>query len=571
MIHNPLIAGSLVLLVVIAMAAGGALLAQDLLNERRDLLIQKLESDMGTSVASVAGLVSERARDIRSDLLTAAEVATQGRVSLQASLELVRAHLIALDRSTKHYRKLWHVRAGEAVTEVSGFRQSELPVPEVIPDSVTNIAVTAREQAGKIATLVPKTTEPTKYEHLQLFALANRNRSGEVIVVLVSMDTLFDSLQRRARLPGADLWVVDAHGNTLVDPGDVPPGHQARIMAVLTSRDDAGSHSIGPVPSPWPFSSRGSDSELVVWRSAQGPTIRWTTGMVTSLSRVGAELKGTAARLIVVGAIVFVAIAMAILVSLWFYSRQRRLKERVAYRDQLVHAERLSTLGQIAASVAHEIGTPLGVISIRLDQLLDKKELGGEHDKINVMKEQIERITRIMRRMLDYARPRSGSPQKVALKTVVGRVHDLVEHRLRKQGISFKSSLPDDVFVVADFDELHQVFLNLLVNASDACQSGDRISIAIADASAKGRIRVEVLDSGPGVDEQALESVFEPFFSTKAAGEGTGLGLTIVKDIMERHGGGIEISRSANGAKFVLEWPAPKPVPNAEVSERGAT
>ena len=91
------------------------------------------------------------------------------------------------------------------------------------------------------------------------------------------------------------------------------------------------------------------------------------------------------------------------------------------------------------------------------------------------------------------------------------------------------------------------------------------------DASAKGRIRVEVLDSGPGVDEQALESVFEPFFSTKAAGEGTGLGLTIVKDIMERHGGGIEISRSANGAKFVLEWPAPKPVPNAEVSERGAT
>ncbi|MEZ4272146.1 MAG: HAMP domain-containing sensor histidine kinase [Myxococcota bacterium] len=228
-----------------------------------------------------------------------------------------------------------------------------------------------------------------------------------------------------------------------------------------------------------------------------------------------------------------------------------------------MHAERLSTLGQIAASVAHEIGTPLGVISIRLDQLSEKRELAAEKAKIDVMKEQIDRITRIMQRMLDYARPRCGSPQAVSLKIVINRVHDLVEHRLRKQGISLKTNLHDNVVVFADFDEIHQVFLNLLVNASDACRAGDRIVIGLLESTATNRVRVEVADSGDGIKEEVRPLIFEPFFSTKRPAQGTGLGLTIVRDIMQRHGGTIELASSSQGSRFILEWPTPEATTSA--------
>ncbi|MEZ4272144.1 MAG: hypothetical protein R3C68_12160 [Myxococcota bacterium] len=165
---------TLVFCAVAALAGVGALLAEELLREQRDLLIKNLESDMTTSVTSLAGLVSERARYIRSDLLTAAEVVTQQRAAKGLSLDLVRAHLIALDRSTKHYCKLWHLRAGEVITEVGGFRDTEIPVPEILPESLMRVVGKASTHPGTVASEIPETIQPTQYQRLQLFALANR-------------------------------------------------------------------------------------------------------------------------------------------------------------------------------------------------------------------------------------------------------------------------------------------------------------------------------------------------------------------------------------------------------------
>ena len=557
---KPQLVIALLLLVAAGLGVGGASMAWDMLLERQELLIQNLESEMNVLVASVANLVSERAREIRGDLLTAAELAVQRRGSSQASLELIRAQLIALDQSTRHYRILWHVRAGEPVIEVGGFRRSALPLPDVDQGSLHEVSAAATAVPGRIVTLVPQTLKPTPFERLQLFALANRKRPSEVVVILVSMDALFDSLERIARLPGAYLWVIDGAGNSLVLPQGVSSLEQERVKALLAGNKQVGAAMLGSVPPPWTrdvsnVAASAKEPKLVVWRSAQGPTLPWNTAMVASLRRVTSELKETAARFLALGLGALVVFLALVLAAIWLYRRHRRLKNRMVYREQLARAERLSALGQIAAGVAHEVGTPLGILAIRLDQLLAKEKLADEHEKIRVMREQIDRISRILDRMLDYARPRMIDVKQVSLRWVIGRVFALVEHRAQSKGIIFKSHLSDDVCVLSDSDQLHQVFLNLIVNAIDACGAGDRITIERLHEAPPDRLRVRIRDTGCGIPEQALTAVFDPFFSTKPAGEGTGLGLTIVRDILERQDGSIEASMSVDGTCFVLDWP----------------
>jgi len=559
----------LLLAAVVGVSAAGAALAQRLLRERRELLIRGLESQLETSASSVVGLVSERARDVRSDLVTALSVVYQGKASISRGLEAVHTHLVALGRTTKHYRRLWYLRGGEVLTEVSGSRRTERPAPRIRAESVAAVASRASQRPGQIATVAPRTAGPSDGERTRLFALARKSIPDDVIAVLVSMDVLFDTLQRRARLPGTDLWVIDARGQVLVDPGQVPAGHRPRVIALLTSRERSGSQVLGAWPTAWPFGRDGSDSALLAWKSAEGPAIRWSVGLAGSMGYVAAELQGMAARLLVVG-VIGLAIVSAIL---WWFahlqSRQRRLKERVAYRDRLVQAERLSTLGQLSASLAHEIGTPLGVISIRLDQMLENPELEAEHGKVRIMKEQIDRMSRMMQRFLQHARTRPTESRPVSLRDVVARVHDLMEHRLQKRAVSLRASVPGSAFVQADSDELHQVFLNLLVNACDACQAGDSIRITVAHDAPPGTVRIHVSDTGPGISEDVKDSVFEPFVSAKDNAEGTGLGLTIVRDIVRRHGAAIEVASSSQGTCFTLDWPAARTaeVVSSSVSE----
>jgi hypothetical protein len=130
----------LLLVAVVGVSAAGVILARHLLRERRELLIRGLENQLETSASSVIGLVSERARDIRSDLVTALSVVYQGKASTSQGLETVQTHLVALGRTTKHYRRLWYLRSGEVLTEVSGSRRTERPAPRIHVESVAAAA-----------------------------------------------------------------------------------------------------------------------------------------------------------------------------------------------------------------------------------------------------------------------------------------------------------------------------------------------------------------------------------------------------------------------------------------------
>jgi two-component system, NtrC family, sensor kinase len=227
--------------------------------------------------------------------------------------------------------------------------------------------------------------------------------------------------------------------------------------------------------------------------------------------------------------------------------RRRRVESR------LRGAERLAGLGRLAAGLAHEIGTPLNVISGRAGAL--QRSLGGNERaerSLQIISDQIDRIVRIVRDMLDFARMKGPRRAPTDLSAVVGTVLDLTESRLEERGIEVElaNGAPGPT-IMADSDQLQQVFLNLVVNAADAMPEGGRLRIGIAsrvlaNPERGGPLRecaeVTVEDTGIGMSPETREHAFDPFYTTKQAGEGTGLGLSVSYGIVEEHEGWFDLS-----------------------------
>ncbi len=168
-------------------------------------------------------------------------------------------------------------------------------------------------------------------------------------------------------------------------------------------------------------------------------------------------------------------------------------------------------------------------------------------------------MSNIVRSLLDTVRLGKLDIQRVSLAALIGRMLPLLEHVMRRRGISLTTSLPPDLPDVAgDPGRLQQVFINLLMNAVEAIASDGVITITAWPSSSEGRagVMVEVTDSGMGIPRDALEQVFEPFYTTKPVGEGTGLGLAITRDIIRDHGGTIEArSHLGQGSSFMVWLP----------------
>ncbi len=236
---------------------------------------------------------------------------------------------------------------------------------------------------------------------------------------------------------------------------------------------------------------------------------------------------------------------------------QRRVLEEERQRGEmeagLRHAEHLASVGRLAAGLAHEIGTPLNVIAGRTDALL-RHAAGTEAERnLRIIAAQIERITRIVRDMLGFGRRQEARKTNLAVRTVVARVLDLLEHRFRTSGIAVEVEVEagaEELAVVADADQLQQVFLNVALNAADAMPGGGRLEIRAVrvrrpDPPPHGPERpfaaITFADTGGGIHEEHLARVFEPFFTTKDVGQGTGLGLSVSYGIVREHGGAIEV------------------------------
>jgi two-component system NtrC family sensor kinase len=244
-----------------------------------------------------------------------------------------------------------------------------------------------------------------------------------------------------------------------------------------------------------------------------------------------------------------------------FNNMARSLKDRddrlqKAFQ-RITSTERLASLGQMAAGVAHEINNPLGGILLYSNLVLE--EMDPDHASRKNMEKiiyQTERCKKIVQNLLDFARTPSGDMEPLRVNKVILTSLNLIKDQSIFQGIDVKTDLMDNLpLVMGDLSRLEEVFLNLFINAVDAMEGRGKIKIS-SRISSTGMVKIYITDTGKGIDKSYLPHIFEPFFTTKEPGQGTGLGLSITYGIIQKHGGFIDVeSEPGKGTTFIITLP----------------
>ncbi|HLK90391.1 MAG TPA: HAMP domain-containing sensor histidine kinase [Polyangia bacterium] len=243
-------------------------------------------------------------------------------------------------------------------------------------------------------------------------------------------------------------------------------------------------------------------------------------------------------------------------------------RERFDALEQLRHAERLTTVGRLASSVAHELGTPLNVVTGRARLIVEDEHDARTHARIII--DQAERMTKIIRQLLDYARRRPPQKGEQDLARLASDVIPLLATLASKKSIQLKFRAEIEAApVTADATQVQQALTNLIVNAIQASAEGAAVDVTLRPSTPRRRqpdgpgvgrpdetFELAVRDHGPGMAPEVLARVFEPFFTTKPIGESTGLGLSVTHDIVDEHGGWIEAdSAPGRGSRFSMFLP----------------
>ena len=268
------------------------------------------------------------------------------------------------------------------------------------------------------------------------------------------------------------------------------------------------------------------------------------------------------------------------LITVWNRILNRQVEMRTnelhAAQDRLVHAAKMESVGQLAAGVAHEVKNPLAVLQMGVDFLkpdLQDEETGKEI--VDDMQDAISRASTVITDLLDFSREKKLALQALSINDVIRRAIRMVSHELKQHQVDVSEKLMENLpEIKGDADKLQQVFINLFINAIHAI--GEEGAISIHSSLSRGNpddlsnneksdidnpgqkyIIVVIEDNGPGIPEDELEKLFEPFFTTKPVGQGTGLGLWIIYNIIEMHDASITISNCPQGgARVTLQFKA---------------
>jgi len=239
---------------------------------------------------------------------------------------------------------------------------------------------------------------------------------------------------------------------------------------------------------------------------------------------------------------------------------------RIAMLEQLRHADRLTTVGKLGSGLAHELGTPLNVVSARA-AMIEKREIEGPgevRDSARIIGEQSERMALIVRQLLDFARRQTRDKREVELASFARTSVEMLKSLAKKRGVELAVESAGEIRVLADASQLQQVLTNVVINAIQASGTGSQVSIRVeegelAESDATGRRAgryavLAVADRGRGIAEDAIAAVFDPFFTTKPIGEGTGLGLSVAYGIVQEHGGWIDVESALGEGSCFRIW-----------------
>ncbi len=259
---------------------------------------------------------------------------------------------------------------------------------------------------------------------------------------------------------------------------------------------------------------------------------------------------------------------------------ERKVEERTAAlraaQDQLVRSEKLSSLGKLSASIAHEINNPLAGILTFAKLIVRTLDQGPPDDAtrsnlvkhLHLVERETERCSAIVRNLLDFARERPIALKDTNVHSVIDEAVQLLANQIQIQGIALEKRLAPVPVVDGDFGQLRQAFVNVIMNACEAMARGGRLVIETALVEDGRWVEVAFQDSGPGIPPDHLSKIFDPFFTTKE--KGTGLGLSVVYGIVERHGGKVELTTEVGkGTRVMVRLPPRKAAAAASAGAAG--
>jgi PAS domain S-box-containing protein len=234
----------------------------------------------------------------------------------------------------------------------------------------------------------------------------------------------------------------------------------------------------------------------------------------------------------------------------------RDLTELRLAEERARAAEQLASLSLITAGIAHDIGTPMNVILGYADMLRDSLENPKDRRRAEVISEQVRRVTDLLQTLLNIARPQAPARRPVQVDEILEHALEFFREKLRTRNIEVERQILPIPATIGDRDRLEQMFLNLIVNAADAMPKGGQLLVRV-EPGLDGGVEVAIEDTGHGIEADALERIFEPFYTSKERGKGTGLGLVVSRSIVLDHKGTIDVSSEpGKGTRFLIRLPS---------------
>lgn len=481
---------------------------------------------------------STRRRDVLVTILLLGAIASLHLLS-EMSPQAATMHLL--------FRKLYYVPimyAGFAFGWRGGFAVAVASVLLLAPHAQTSSGVLVGENVDNLYEMAMYLTIGLLFGWLRDL---EERKAGDLRQVSLRLEQAYHTLEERAiqltniqEYTEAILRSITAGVITVSPEGSVATVNVAAERMLGMREEDMVPRKIGLL-----FSHDGGlDAALMRFLNGQSPKMVSDLKAVTIDGRT-LHLEVAMARMRDVG-----GRALGAVVTLEDVSEVRALT------DQLIRADRLAAMGELTAGVAHEVRNPLGIIRASVQLVEDSNgDQSRVRDATRIIKQEIDRLDRVIKALLDFGRPSAPTLRQTNVEDVVDDVVLFTRQFAVQAHVDIDTEFAAaDPLVLADADQLKQVLVNLVSNAVQAMEdTGGNIVVRVWDDDSF--VFVSVADDGPGIDAEALEKVFDPFYSTR--GGGTGLGLTIVHRIIDQHGGRVEVqSEPGVGTTFTIALPA---------------
>lgn len=239
----------------------------------------------------------------------------------------------------------------------------------------------------------------------------------------------------------------------------------------------------------------------------------------------------------------------------------RMAQELESRQEQLLQSRKMASIGTFTSGIAHELNNPINNISLVVESLMEDDETMSHAERMRLYQDlmnQADRSSEIVRNLLEFSRARHARPEEVSLERLVDKTAQLVKNELRLNHITFSKEIHGQMpSLTLDKSGVQQVLLNLYLNSIQAMDGGGELKVVVEMDHIGNEVRMDVEDTGKGIPPEHLQSIFDPFFSTKKEGEGTGLGLSVSYNIIKKLGGRIDVkSRPGKGTCFSIFLPA---------------